>query len=83
MFSKQLGYDKASPTPIYIYDLPSLQMINDNSSSTYRMRHINILYFAVQYWRIDGSIITVHIKGILNPSDDLTKPLNWRKNSQN
>ena len=52
-------------------------MINNNSSPTELARHIDILYFAIQDWKLHGSIIMVHIKGILNPSDDLTKPLGY------
>ena len=33
---KVLGYEQSSPTPIYIDNLPALQMINNNSSITER-----------------------------------------------
>ena len=36
-----------------------------------------ICFFALQDWRLDGDIIMIHIPGILNFSDDLTKPLGW------
>ena len=31
---KDLGYEQSGPTPIYINNLPALQMINNNSSPT-------------------------------------------------
>ena len=77
MLLKQLDYEKNSPTLIYIDKFSALQMINDNTSPTEKERHINIHYFVIQDWKLDGSIIMVHIKGILNPSDDLMKPLGY------
>lgn len=77
MLIKQLRYEQTTPTPIYIDNLPALQIINDNSPPTGCTCHSNIRYFAIQEWRIDGSIIMVHIKEILNPSIDLTKPLGF------
>ena len=38
---------------------------------------LDIRYFALQDWKADGDIEMVHIPGIVNPSDDLTKPLGW------
>jgi len=51
-------------------------MIN-SQIPTERSRHIDIQYFAIQTWKENGDIIMHHIPGILNPSDDLTKPLGW------
>ena len=42
MLLKQLGYEQKDPTPIHIDNLPALRMINDNSSPTERMRHIDV-----------------------------------------
>ena len=36
MLLKQLGYEQNIPTPIYINNLPALQIINDNTSPTDR-----------------------------------------------
>ena len=38
---------------------------------------MDLRFFAIQDWREAGNIIMKHIPGtgILNPSDDLTKPL--------
>jgi len=43
---KDLGYEQSGPTPIYIDNLPALQMINDNSSPIDRTRHVHIRYFS-------------------------------------
>ena len=42
-----------------------------------RSRHIDIQHFAIQDWAEAGDIIMRHIPGIINPPDDLTKPLGW------
>lgn len=44
---------------------------------TERSRHISIQLFAIQEWKNEGDIILSHIPGVINPSDDLTKPLGW------
>jgi hypothetical protein len=51
-------------------------MINSRQP-TERARHIDIQWFAIQEWKENGDILTSHIAGILNPSDDLSKPLGW------
>ena len=51
-------------------------MVNSNRP-TERSRHIDIAWFAIQDWRASGDIVLKHIKGTLNPSDDLTKALGW------
>jgi hypothetical protein len=37
--------------------------------------HIDIQHFAIQDWKDAGDIIMTFIPGILNPLDDLIKPL--------
>ena len=74
---KQLNHEQKEPTPIYIDNLSALKIINDNISPTERTRHMDIRFFQIQDWRIDNDLIMKHIPGILNPSDDLTKPLGW------
>ena len=44
---------------------------------TERARHIDTQYFAIQDWKEAGQITMAHIPGIINPVDDLTKPLGW------
>ena len=39
---KGLGYEQPNPTPIYIDNLPALQMINNNPSPTERTRHVHL-----------------------------------------
>ena len=74
---KQLDEEQTEPTVIYIDNLSALKIINDNCSPTERTRHMDLRFFSIQDWREDKSIIMKHIPGILNPSDDLTKPLGW------
>ena len=77
MFLKQLGYEQTDPTPIHIYTFPALRMINDNSSHTEHTGHVEIYYFQLQDYQIDGDIIMAHIKGNLNLSNTETKPLGF------
>ena len=79
---KDLGYEQSVPTPICIGNLPALQMINNNSSPTEQTRHVHIRYFSLQDWRQDGDIIMVHILGIVNPLDPLSKPVGFVLHSQ-
>ena len=66
----------ASPTPIFEDNDAAIKMIN-NEAPTERARHIQIQHFAIQEWLQAGDIVMKFIPGILNPSDDLTKPLGW------
>ena len=74
---KQLGEEQTKPTDIYIDNLSALKTINDNCSPTKCTRHMALRFFAIQYWKEARNIIMQHIQGILNPSDDMTKPLGW------
>jgi hypothetical protein len=40
-------------------------------------QHVDIQHFSVQGWNNAVDVAMEHISGILNPSDDLTKPLGW------
>ena len=40
-------------------------------------RHVDIPYFAIQDWKEAGDIVMSFVPGIVNPSDDLAKPLGW------
>ena len=77
MVLKQLGYKQTRPTPIHIDNLSALQIIINNTSCTSQTRHLDIRYFAIQDWREAGDIIMEHIPGVLNPSNDMTKPLGY------
>ena len=63
-------------TRLFIDNMAALAMINE-SRPTPRACHIDIQHFAIQEWRNKGDVIMQHLHGILNPSDDLTKPLGW------
>ena len=74
---KQLGEEQTAPTNMYIDNLSALKIINDNCSPTECTRRMALRFFSIQDWREAGDIIMKHIPGILNPSDDMTKPLGW------
>ena len=73
---KELGFPQKCPTPLYEDNMSAINMIN-NKVPTERSRHIDIQHFAIQDWRENGDILMKHIPGIINPPDDLTKPLGW------
>ena len=55
-----------------------MRMINNNTSPTENCRHVDICYWALQDWvQEDKSFIMRHCAGVLNVSDDLTKPLGY------
>ena len=72
----ELGFAQTGPTPLYIDNISALKMINAKVP-TQRSRHIDIQHFAIQDWKDAGDIVMHHVPGIINPSDDLTKPLGW------
>eukprot|EP00980_Cylindrotheca_fusiformis_P023978 scaffold11273_cov75-Cylindrotheca_fusiformis.AAC.3 len=72
----ELGFPQEEPTPLYCDNQSAIKMINARIP-TERSRHILIQFFAIQDWKDAGDIILHHIPGIINPSDDLTKPLGW------
>ena len=67
---------KDGPTRILIDNEAALKVINE-CRPTPRVRHVDIQHFAIQQWRKWGLIVMEHLSGILNPTDDLTKPLSW------
>ena len=72
----ELGFACKEATPIYEDNKSTIDIVN-SSVPTERARHIYIQYFAIQDWKEWGCIKLIHIPGILNPSDTLTKPLGW------
>ena len=72
----EVGFACKEPTPISEDNISTIDIVN-SSVPTERARHIYIQYFAIQDWKEWGCIKLIHIPGILNPSDDLTKPLGW------
>ena len=72
----ELGFPQRQPTPIYEDNQSAINMINARRP-TERSRHIDIQHFAIQDWKEAKDIVMRHIPGIINPADDLTKPLGW------
>ena len=64
------------PTHIYEDNMAAIKIVNARRP-TERSRHIDVQYFAIQDWKEAGHLIMHHIPGIINPADDLTKPLGW------
>jgi Reverse transcriptase (RNA-dependent DNA polymerase) len=72
----ELGFPPKHPTTMFCDNQSAINMINARVP-TERSRHIDIQHFAIQDWKDSGSLVMKFIPGILNPSDDLTKPLGW------
>jgi hypothetical protein len=78
----EFGHPQNGPSPIFGDNLSSIMMAN-NVRPTDRTRHMDIRWFALQEWiHVDKDIIVIHISGIINPSDALTKALAWLKHSR-
>ena len=69
----ELGFPCNGPTPIYEVNAPTIDIVNSSAPTEYAW-HIYIQYFVIQGWKEWGYIQIIHIPGILNFSDDLTKP---------
>jgi hypothetical protein len=75
----EFGFPQEAPSPIFGDNLSSIMMAN-NVRPTDRTRHMDIRWFALQEWiHVDKDIIVIHISGIINPADALTKALAWLK----
>ena len=72
----ELGFGCVGPTPIYEDNASTILIVN-SAVPTKRACHIYVQYFAIQDCKEWGCITLIHVAGILNPSDDLTKPLGW------
>ena len=73
---KELGFEQTGPTTLYCDNQSAINMANARVP-TERSRHVDMQHFAIQDWKEAGDIIMSFIPGIINPSDDLTKPLGW------
>ena len=75
----ELEFAQEEPTKVHIDNLPSLQIINKNTSPTEQSRHMDIRFLSLKDWKEKGDLVMVHIhiKGTLNMSDDLTKSLGY------
>ena len=69
---KELGFEQPNPTPTHEDNKPTMDVIA-SQKPTERTRHTDIRFFAIQDWTDDISLL--HIPGVINPSDNLTKPL--------
>jgi hypothetical protein len=78
---KELGFEQQAPTPLWMDNQSVINMIN-TCVPTEHSRHIDIQHFAIQDWKDASNIIIAFIPGILNPLDDLTKPLSWVLNER-
>jgi len=72
----ELGYTQSAPTPIYKDNDSAIKIVN-HSRPTDRSRHVEIRYFALQHWQLMKDIILIHLPGVVNPADMLTKALGW------
>jgi len=70
----ELGYTQAEPTPIYEDNDSAIKIVN-HSQPTDHSRHVEIRYFALQHWQLMKDIILIHLPGVVNPADMLTKAL--------
>ncbi len=73
---KELGFPQRGPTLIHEDNKSAINIVNARVP-TERSRHIDIQYFALQDWKDAGDIEMAFIPGIINPADDMTKPLGW------
>ena len=71
-----IGFAQTEPTRIFEDNIAAIMIVNAKKP-TERSRHIDVQYFAIQDWKDAGHIAMHHIPGVLNPADDLTKPLGW------
>ena len=72
----ELGFPQTAPTPLFEDNQSAINMVNARAP-TERSRHIDIQHFAIQDWKQANDIIMSFVPGIINPADDLTKPLGW------
>jgi hypothetical protein len=77
----ELGFAQLKPTPLYVDNQAAIAMVNERKP-TPRSRHIDIQHFAIQEWRAAGEVELHHIPGVINPSDQTTKPLGWALHSR-
>ena len=76
MVLTDLGFPPNGSSPIWEDNESVLKIIN-HDRPTPRSRHIGIRYFSLQQWCELGELILIHINGIVNPSDALTKAMGW------
>ena len=72
----EIGFTQEYTNPIYEDNYPIIDIVN-SSIPTKRTIHIDVPFFAIQGWKEDSDIMMHLIPGVINPVDDLTKPLGW------
>ena len=72
----ELGHTQTEPTPTCEDNDSAIKIVN-HSRATDRSRHVQIRHFALQHWRLRKDIILIHLPGVVNPADMLTKALGW------
>jgi len=72
----QLGFPSKGHMILHCDNQSTINMINAHVSSECS-HHIDIQHFALQDWKDYGDIVMKFINGVINPSNDLTKPLGW------
>ena len=71
----KLGFEQTEPTPIYKDDKPAIDIIA-SQKPTEQTRPIDICFFTIQDWiHKSKDVLLSHIPTIINPSNNLTKPL--------
>jgi hypothetical protein len=75
----QLGFPQLAPTPLHEDNESTIKMVKmvNADKPTKQSRHIDIQYFAIQDWRKAGHIFLTNLRGIMNPSNALTKSVGW------
>ena len=71
-----LGFPQLHPTKLHCDNQSTIHIINSRTP-TKCSRHIDILFFAIQDWKEAKQMTMKCIPGVINPADDLTKPLGW------
>lgn len=70
----EIGYPQDGPTTLYEDNAAAILMINA-SRPTPQSCHIDIQHFAIHEWKANREIVLVHIPGIINSTNTLTKSL--------
>jgi len=72
----ELGYTQTEPAPMCKDNDSAIKIVN-HSRPADRSCHVEIRYLGLQHWQLMKDIILIHLPGVVNPSDMLTKALGW------
>ena len=73
---RESGFEQPGPAALCCDNQLAVDMVSARVPAE-RSRHIDIRHFAIQDWKEAGDAIASFIPGIVNPSDNLAKPLGW------